>query len=85
MRFYLKEAPVAARQKLHLIKQNEGDGLAEYLQRILTSAMDGCNTADSNTVQQFATEAFLRGVNIKRPQPMFLISRQEPYKRHAKT
>ena len=61
LRFDLKEAPVAARQKLHLMKQNEDEGLEEYLQRVLTSAMDGFNTADKNTVQQLATEAFLRG------------------------
>ena len=65
LRFDLKEAPVAARQKLHLMKQNDDEGLEEYLQRVLTSAMDGFNTADNNTVQQLATEAFLRGCKHK--------------------
>ena len=65
LRFDLREAPVAARQTLHMIRQNDDETLEAYLQRVLTIAMDGFKASD-NTVQQLATEAFLRGCKHKR-------------------
>ena len=65
LRFNIKDAPVAARQKLHVIKQTEEEGLEEFLQRVLTTAMDGFHVADNTTVQKLATEAFLRGCRHK--------------------
>ncbi|MCG8034644.1 MAG: hypothetical protein JAZ03_21075 [Candidatus Thiodiazotropha taylori] len=65
LRFDLKDAPVAARQRLHLMKQSEDEGLEVYLQRVLTTAMDGFSTADNNTIQHLATESFLRGCRDK--------------------
>lgn len=62
LRFDIKDAPVAARQKLHLIKQTDEETLEEYLQRVLTTSMDGFSDADNDTIQQLATEAFLRGL-----------------------
>ena len=58
---------MAARQKLHVIKQTEveEEGLEELLQRVLTTAMDGFHVADNTTVQKLATEAFLRGCRHK--------------------
>ena len=54
LRFNIKDAPVAAR------KQTEEEGLEEFLQEVLTTAMDDFHVADNNTVQKLATEAFLR-------------------------
>ena len=65
LRFNIKDAPVAARQKLHVIKQTEEEGLEEFLQRVLTTAMDGFHVADNTTVQKLATEALLRGCRHK--------------------
>ena len=56
------------------MKPNEDEGLEEYLQRVLTSTMDGFNTADNNTVQQLATEAFLRGCKHKEASYVFNLS-----------
>ena len=47
--------------KLQVIKQNEEEGLEEFLQRVLTNAMDGLHVADNTTVQKLTTEVFLRG------------------------
>ena len=52
LRFNIKDAPLAARQKLHVIKQTEEEGLEEFLQRVLTTVMDGFHVADNTTVQK---------------------------------
>ena len=51
--------------KLQVIKQNEVEGLEEFLQIALTTAMDGFHVADNTTVQKLATEVFLRGCRHK--------------------
>ena len=56
---------MAARQKLHVIKQTEEEGIEECLQRVLTTAMDGFHVANNTTVQKLATEVFLRGCRHK--------------------
>ena len=65
LRFDSRDAPVAARQKLHIMKQDDGESLEDYLQRVLTVAMDGFSETDPKTVQQLATESFLRGCRHK--------------------
>ena len=65
LRFDLREAPVAARQNLYLMKQSDDESLEAYLQRVLTAAMHGLKTSDNGTVQLLATEAFLRGCRHK--------------------
>ena len=41
VRFDYKEVPIAAKQRLHLAKQDEDETLEAFLQRILGIAMDG--------------------------------------------
>ena len=65
LRFDLRDEPVAARQILQLVKQMEEESLEEYLQRVLTIAMDGFYGAGAATLQQLSTEAFLRGCKHK--------------------
>ena len=65
LRFDLREAPVAARQTLHMMRLNDDETLEVYLERVLTIAMGGFKASDNNTVQQLATEAFLRGCKYK--------------------
>ena len=54
LRFDSRDEPVAARQRLHVIKQGEEDSLEDFLQRVQIA-----------TLQQLATEAFLRGCKFK--------------------
>ena len=60
-RFDLRDTPVAARQKLHTIRQKEDEGLEVFLQRVLSVCLDGFPQTDAITLQNVATEAFLRG------------------------
>ena len=64
-RFDLRDEPVTARQKLHVVRQNDDEALEDFLQRVLTIAMDGFIAADDSIVQQLATEAFFRGCKHK--------------------
>jgi hypothetical protein len=64
-RFKLKDTPIASRRQLHLIKQLEGEELAEFSQRVHWLAMDGHPNARPSTVQEVAVEAFLRGCKDK--------------------
>lgn len=64
-RFDLRDTPVGARQKLHIIKQTEDESLEVFLQRVMTVAIDGFGLADNTTLQNIATEAFLRGCRHK--------------------
>lgn len=68
-RFDLRDTPVAARQKLHSVKQKDEETLEVYLQRVLTISMDGFGSANAETLQHIATEAFLRGAKTKRKPP----------------
>ncbi|MCG8044734.1 MAG: hypothetical protein N0E48_03455 [Candidatus Thiodiazotropha endolucinida] len=65
LRFDMRDAPVAARQQLHVIKQSDEETLEDFLQRVLTITMDGYQKTDTDTVQQIATESFLRGCKYK--------------------
>ena len=58
--FDLKEAPVTAWQRLHVVRQDDGESLEDFLQRVLTITMDGFDKAEVGTLQQLATESFLR-------------------------
>lgn len=65
LRFNIKDAPVADRSNLACVKQNEDESLEDFLHRVLTIAMNGFESADNNTMQKLATEAFLRGCKYK--------------------
>ena len=65
LRFDLKDAPVAARQRLHVVRQEDEESLEDFLQRVLTITMDGFDKAEVGTLQQLATESFLRGCKHK--------------------
>ena len=60
-RFDLRDTPVAARQKLHTIRQKEDEWLEVFLQWVLSVCLDGFPKTDAITLQHVATEAFLRG------------------------
>ena len=59
LRFDLKEEPIAARQRLTAIRQDDDETLEDYLQRILTITLDGFIDERSALIQQVSTEAFL--------------------------
>ena len=65
LRFDLKDAPMAARQRLHVVRQEDEESLEDFLQRVLTITMDGFDKAEVGTLQQLATESFLRGCKHK--------------------
>ena len=56
---------MADRSNLACVKQTEDESLEDFLHRVLTIAMNGFVTADNNTMQKLATEAFLRGCKYK--------------------
>ena len=60
LRFDLSNEPVTARQKLHIAKQMEDETLEVFMQRVVSIARDGNEDLDTATVQQMATESFLR-------------------------
>ena len=61
----MRDEQVTARQRLHVIKQNEEESLEDFLQRVLTVTIDDYGDAQIATLQQLATEAFLRGGKLK--------------------
>ena len=65
LRFDVNDAPVAALKRLHVVKQEDEESHEDFLQRVLTITMDGFEKAEANTLQQIATEAFLRGYKHK--------------------
>ena len=60
-RFDLRDDHVTARQRLHVIKQNE----EESLEDVLTLSIDGYGDAQIATLQQLATGAILRSRKFK--------------------
>jgi hypothetical protein len=65
VRFNFREEPMAARQRLAVIKQ-EAETEEEFLQKIQSLVNVGFpEQADSQLVNQMATEAFLRGLKNK--------------------
>ena len=61
----MRDKPVAARQRLHVIKQGEAESLEDFLERVLTVTIDGYGDAQIATFQQLAMEAFLCGCKFK--------------------
>ena len=49
LRFDLKDAPVAAKQRLHVVRQEDEESLEDFLQRVLTITMDGFDKAEVGT------------------------------------
>ena len=65
LRFDNRDAPIAARQLLHVVQQQSGESLEEYLQRVLVLMRDGYVGCDTEITTSIATEAFLRGCSDK--------------------
>ena len=65
VRFDLRDTAVAARQKLHVLKQNDDETEEIFLQRVLSLASDGYGFTGNKTTQQIATESFLRSLKHK--------------------
>jgi hypothetical protein len=65
VRFDLRDTAVAARQKLHMVKQTDDESEEDFLQRVLSLASDGYDFVGNSATQQLATEAFLRGLKHK--------------------
>ena len=65
LRFDNRNTPIAARNRLHLIKQSDEETLEEYLQRVITLAMEGYSGANDELIMTIPTEAFLRGCRDK--------------------
>ena len=63
--FSNKDAPVSVRHKLQFVKQREDESVEQFSQRMHFLALDGYPAAERKTVQQMATEAFLRGCREK--------------------
>ena len=84
LRFALREAPIAARQTLHIMRQNGDKTLEAYNQRVLTIAIDEFKAFNSNMVQQLATEAFLRGCKHKEAAALVLSEAPETIQKASK-
>ena len=65
LRFDLTDEPVTARNKLHDVKQTDDETLEAFMQRVLSIAKNGYAKFDAETMQQLATESFLRGCQNK--------------------
>jgi len=64
-RFDNKDAPVSARRKLQFLRQMDSETLEEFSQRVHFLAIDGYGKSGKHTVEQIATETFLRGCREK--------------------
>ena len=76
------DASCAARQQLHVMKQNEEKSLEGVLQRV-TVTIDGYGDAHIAPLQQLATEAFLRGCKFKDAATLAMKEVPIQYKRHV--
>ena len=74
LRFDLTDEPVTARNKLHDVKQTDDETLEAFMQRVLSIANDGYAKFDAETMQQLATESFLRGCQNKEAASLVMIA-----------
>lgn len=64
-RFSVKEDPASARRQLVYMRQNEGESLEEFSQRVYFMALDGYKGEKTETVDKIGVEHFLRGIRDK--------------------
>jgi hypothetical protein len=55
-----KEAPMSARRQLYYTRQQEGETIEEFAQRVYFITMGGYDKCDSKVVETIAIETFLR-------------------------
>jgi hypothetical protein len=55
-----KEAPMSARRQLYYTRQQEGETIKEFAQRVYFITMGGYDKCDSKVVETIAIETFLR-------------------------
>ena len=60
-RYGVMELPSTARQQLSAMRQEEGEALENFADRIILKAGKGFRGVPEETLQSLATEAFLRG------------------------
>ena len=60
-RFSKKDEPVSARRQLQYVRQQEGETLEEFAERVHFIVMDGYDKCDNVVIDQIGTEAFLQG------------------------
>ena len=60
-RYDLQEHPPTARRQFMALKQEEGEALEEFADRILNKASEAFQHMDDGSVQTLASEAFLKG------------------------
>jgi len=63
--FSTKEAPMSARRQLYYTRQQEGETIEEFAQRVYFITMDGYDKCDTKVVETIAIETFLRGCREK--------------------
>ena len=64
-RFDLKEAPANARRELLVVKQQEGESLADFGQRVIFLSIKGHPGAREKTIESIAVEHLLKGCRHK--------------------
>lgn len=64
-RFSKKDEPVSARRQLQYVRQQEGEALEEFAERVHFIVMDGYDKCENSVIDQIGTEAFLRGCKDK--------------------
>lgn len=60
-RFNRKDEPVSARRQLQYVRQQDGESLGEFAERVHFLVMDGYDRCENTVIEQIGTEAFLRG------------------------
>ena len=64
-RFSKKDEPVSARRQLQYVRQQDGESLGEFAERVHFLVMDGYDRCENTVIDQIGTEAFLRGCRDK--------------------
>ena len=64
-RFSKKDEPVSARRQLQFVRQQEGESLGEFAERVHFLVMDGYDRCENSVIDQIGTEAFLCGCRDK--------------------
>lgn len=63
--FSKKPQPVTARRQIQYIRQQENESLEDFAHKVYSLAMDGYDRCEMDTLEDIATEAFLRGCKEK--------------------
>jgi 5'(3')-deoxyribonucleotidase len=60
-RFGKKPEPVTARRQLQYVRQQDNDSLEDFAHKVYLLALDGYTKCEDDSLEDIATEAFLRG------------------------